>query len=94
MGFQTRGLQSVIISIFGVNIIAFWLARNKFLCLYYILIAVIVSVFPLLLNTAFMLLYVLFCFLFLSLSLFWKRTRGRFCCILQNKKIKCRCNKE
>jgi len=88
MGFQTRGLQSVTISIFGVNIIAFWLAWNKFLCLYYILIAVIVFIFSLLLNTAFILLYLLFCFLFLFLSLFWKRARGRICCFLQNKKLK------
>jgi len=47
MRFQARRLQSMSISLSCVNIITFWLVWKKPFCLFYILIAVILSAFNL-----------------------------------------------
>lgn len=89
MRFQARVLQSVSIPFSCINTTASWLAWNKLFCLYYILIAVIMSIYPLLFNTVFSLLYILFFFHFFFCFLWFRWTAlGLIICVLQNKKIK------
>lgn len=89
MRFQTRRLQSMSISLFCVNIIAFWLMRNKSYCLYYILMAVITPVFPFPFRVAVSLFQILFCFrLYFFFNNWIWATLGSIFCLLQNKELK------